>query len=92
MTKSLITLLLLASSAAFANEAADEMMNRAASSGSATRAEVRAEIAAARQQDTLNPGEYAQNLPKASTAQRSRIEVRFEAIEAARAHPVFEQM
>jgi hypothetical protein len=91
MNKSIIAILLLASATAFANEAADEQANRWQSSGAMTRAEVRADIAHAKAAGTLRLDEYAANKQKAGAFERTRTEVRAEAVLAARAHAVHEQ-
>jgi hypothetical protein len=53
MKNVLISILLLSAGAAFANEAGDEQVNRAAFDGQRTRAEVRAEYLGARTAGTL---------------------------------------
>ena len=90
MKKSIITLLLLASGGAFANEAADELARRTAFAGDRTRAEVKAGIAAARAAGTLNASEYASNLQQPQQAARSRGELRAEAVQAARTRVIHE--
>lgn len=84
MKNSVITLLLLGSAAAFANEAADEQANRVAFVGERTRAEVRAEVANARAAGTLSVTEAARNRQQPSAGERSRSSVRAEAEQAAR--------
>lgn len=90
MNKSVIALLLLTTSAAFANEAADEQANRAAFGGGLTRAEVNAGVTQAQRQGTLRFDEYTRSQQNDSTATRSRTEVRVEAVKAARSHAVHE--
>jgi hypothetical protein len=90
MNKSIIAILLLSSAAAFANEAADEQANRTAFAGALSRAEVKAGIAQAKADGTLRLDEYAGNLQNANAFDRSRAEVRSEAIQAARSQSVHE--
>lgn len=94
MNKSVIALLLLTTSAAFANEAADEQANRAAFGGERTRAEVNAELQRAQQQGAVGAdAEYADYLQQASfTSTRSPAEVRAEAVQAARTRVIHELM
>lgn len=94
MNKSIIALLLLSSAAAFANEAADEQSNHAAFAGQLTRAEVKADTAAAQAAGTLSFSEFAahQSQPSAAGAGRSRSELRAEAIQAARTRVIQEQI
>lgn len=90
MKNSIITLLLLTSAAAFANEAGDELSNRTAAAGERTRAEVKAEVLRARAQGTLASGDYAGNATQAAAGLRARSEVRAEAVQAARVRVVHE--
>lgn len=90
MNKSIISLLLLASATAFANEASDEQANRTAFAGGLTRAEVNAGVAQAKGQGTLRFDEYTTHQQKASASTRSRSEVRIEAVQAAQSHAVHE--
>lgn len=90
MNKSIIAILLLSSAATFANEAADEQANRTAFAGSISRAEVKAGIAQAMAEGTLRLDEFAGNQQKANGSGRSRVEVRDEAIQAARGQTVHE--
>ena len=90
MKKSIIAILLLSSAAAFANEAADEQANRTAFAGSLARAEVTADIAKAKAGGALRFDEYANNQQHADHSERSRAEVRGEAIQAARSHAAHE--
>lgn len=92
MNKSIITILLLSSATAFANEAADEQANRAAFAGLLSRAEVQAGVAQATAEGTLRFDEYTANQQKASGSYRQREEVRAEAVQAARTRVVQEQM
>lgn len=83
MTKALVPLLLLTSSMAFANEAADELANRDPFTGERTHAEVQAETARARAAGILSGNLYDANKnSQAVESRRSRIEVRSEAIKA----------
>lgn len=91
MQKSIITILLLSSAAAFANEAADEQSNRASFIGERTRAELNAEVQQARASGTLSPTEFARSQAEAAPGvSRSRAEIRIEAVQAARAHVIHE--
>jgi hypothetical protein len=91
MQKSLIALFLLTTSAAFANEAADDQANRAAFAGTATRAEVTAEYLRARGLGQLPDTSEAASLASPAIASvRSRDAVRAEAVQAARARIVHE--
>jgi hypothetical protein len=93
MQKSIITLLLLTSAAAFANEAADERTNRTAFTGERARAEVRTEIQRARQDGTLSQNEDAAAMKQAPQIEsRSRSDIRAEAVQAARLRVVHEQI
>jgi hypothetical protein len=93
MKKSIIALFLLTSAAAFANEAGDDMANRTAAGGERTRAEVKAETLAAKQQGTLSFSEFAANQQQASQGTgRSRTELRAEAVQAARTRVIHEQI
>ena len=93
MQKSIIALFLLTSAAAFANEAADEQSNRAATAGERTRAEVKAEVGQARASGSLSSSDYAANLPQAAQGSgRNRSEVRGEAMQAARQRVIHEQI
>jgi hypothetical protein len=90
MKKPVIALLLLASSAAFANEAGDELANRTPFAGERSRAEVQAEVANARSAGTLGINEYALNMPQALQSGRSRGDLRAEAVQAARVRVIHE--
>lgn len=93
MNKSILSLLLLASAGAFANEAGDELANRAVTTGDRTRAVVKAEVLNARQAGTLGLNEYQANQqPAVSGLPRSRAEARAEAVQAARTRIVHELM
>lgn len=94
MNKSIIALLLLTTSAAFANEAADEQANRSAFIGERTRAEVGADLQRAQQQGAVGAqAEYADYLQQPSISSgRSRADVRAEAVQAARTRVVHELM
>ena len=91
MNKSLIAILLLASTAAFANEAPDELANRTPFVGERMRADVQAELADARAAGTLNVDLYAANRNgQPVQSQRSRSAVRAEAVQASHKHVVQE--
>jgi hypothetical protein len=90
MQKSIIALLLLGSASVFANEAGDEQFNRQAFAGSASRAEVDAGIAQAKAAGSLRVDEYKANQQQADRSVRTRAELRGEAIQAARSHPIHE--
>jgi hypothetical protein len=92
MKNSIIALFLLSSAAAFANEAADEQMNRAAFAGERTRAEVTAELRQAQNQGAVGvQSEYSSYLQQPSAGfSRSRQAVRAEAVQAARSRVVHE--
>ncbi len=91
MNKSLIAILLLASTTAFANEAADELANRTPFMGDRTRADVQAEVVDARAAGTLNVDLYTANHnSQAVHSQRSRTAVRAEAVKASHEHGVQE--
>jgi hypothetical protein len=90
MKYSIIALVLLTSATAFANEAADERLNRTAPAGERTRAEVKAEVLRAQAQGTLASGDYAGNATQSAAGDRARSEVRAEAVQAARARVVHE--
>lgn len=92
MNKSIIAILLLASTAAFAGDSAEEKANRTASAGSLTRAEVQAGIAQAKAAGSLRFDEYAGNYQQSPSSERSRAEVRSEAMQAARTRVIHEQM
>ena len=93
MRKSIITLFLLTSAAAFANEAGDEQFNRTSFSGERTRAEVKAETVRAQQQGELRFSDYHGNKPQASQGfSRGRSEVCAEAVQAARTRIIQEQL
>ncbi|WBY03275.1 DUF4148 domain-containing protein [Ramlibacter tataouinensis] len=93
MTKALVTLLLLTSSMAFANEAADELANRDTFTGERTRAEVQAEMAHARAAGTLNANLYDANKNSQSVeSHRSRSEVQAEAVKASHQRVVHQLM
>ncbi|WP_332816077.1 DUF4148 domain-containing protein [Ramlibacter sp.] len=91
MNKSLIAVLLLASTAAFANEAADELANRTPFDGERARADVQAEIVDARATGTLNVDLYVANRNSQPVqSRRSRSDVRAEAVKASHNHVVQE--
>ena len=91
MNKSLIAILLVASTAAFANEAPDELANRTPFMGERTRADVQAELADARAIGTLNVDLYVANRNSQPVlSQRSRSAVRAEAVKASHDHVVQE--
>lgn len=92
MNKSIISLLLLGSATAFANEAADDQANRAAFAGGATRAEVTAAYLDARAQGALPDTSEAASLQtqRPAAQARSREAVRAEAVQAARIRVVHE--
>lgn len=85
----ILSLALLAAASAFANEAADEQMNRQSFTSTATRAEVRSEYIAARQAGTLPVTSEAASLVTQAVSTRSdRDVVRQEARVAARQRQV----
>jgi hypothetical protein len=92
MKKTLLSILLVSSFGAFANEAGDELQNRSRFQGERTRAEVRAEFLNAKAAGTLiDTSEAASQqslLPTVS--ELSRASVKFEAIQAARTRVVHE--
>jgi hypothetical protein len=90
MKNLIVALSLLASGAAFANDAADDIANRTSFVGELTRAEVRAETLAAREAGTLALDEFAANRPADVHFHRSREDVRAEAAQAAGAHRIAE--
>lgn len=94
MKKSILTLFLMTSAAAFANEAGDELANRSPSAqGDRTRAEVQAEVLNARQAGTLGFSEYqAHQQPAIAGTPRSRAEAHAEAKQAARTRVIHELM
>ncbi|MBI5278423.1 MAG: DUF4148 domain-containing protein [Burkholderiales bacterium] len=88
MKTSSIAILLLASGAAFANEAADDLSRSAPFAGGRTRAEVKAETMAAKQAGTLGTSQYTAGRTPEFKGERSRGERRYEAVQAARAHTI----
>lgn len=90
MKASIIALALFAATGAFANEAADDLANRASFAGGFTRAEVKADTLAAKQTGTLGQNEYQANQQPSLKAERSRTQMRAEAVQAARSHVVHE--
>lgn len=85
----ILSLAMLAAAPAFANEAADEQMNRQSFAGTATRAEVRSEYIAARQAGTLPvTSEAASLVSQAVSTKIDRDAVRQEARVAARQRQV----
>lgn len=89
----LISLAILASASAFANEAADDRANREAFAGvAATRAEVQSEYLHARAAGTLAPTDETASLraPAAPAGGQARDDVRREARQAARQRVVHE--
>lgn len=91
MKTSITAILLLASGAAFANEAADDPAKSAPFIGERTRAEVKAELLAAKQAGTLFTNDYAHQQMPPLKGERSRFEARTEALQAARSHTIGEQ-
>lgn len=94
MNKSIIALLLLGSTAAFAGNAADEQMNRSAFAGERTRAEVKAELQQLQQDGAIGAhSDLAAYLQQPSTVStRDRADVRAEAVEAARTRVIQESI
>jgi hypothetical protein len=94
MQKSIIALLLLGSAAAFANEAADEQVNRSSFVGERTRAEVKAEVLQAQRQGAVGVHlEYAAYLEQPSFSSGSdREAIRAEAVQAARTRVIQESI
>lgn len=88
----LISLAILASASAFANEAADDRANREAFAGVATRAEVQSDYLQARAAGTLAPTDETAALrtPAAPRAGQPRDDVRREARRAARQRVIHE--
>lgn len=88
MRVAVLSALLLSATAAFADGAADDALNRAPISSERSRADVKAEVFAARAAGTLAPNDYQANewpqQPQADSRSRSREEVRAEAAVAAR--------
>ena len=94
MKKSILTLFLMTSAAAFANEAGDELANRSPiAGGERTRAEVQAEVLNAQKAGTLGFNEYQANQQSTTQgASRSRAEARAEAVQAARTRVIHEMI
>lgn len=90
MKTSILAILLLASGASFANEAADDAANRSAFAGERTRAQVQADTKAAKQAGQLGINEFAAQQQAAATGERSRRDVRAEAVQAARSRTIHE--
>lgn len=88
----LISLAILASASAFANEAADDRANRDAFAGGATRAEVQSEYLRARATGSLVPTDETASLraPAAPAGAQARDDVRREARQAARQRVIHE--
>lgn len=88
----LISIALLASAAAFANEASDELANRQAFDGVATRAEVQSEYRHARAVGTLPVTDETASLqtPAPAALTQARDDVRREARQAARQRVIHE--
>lgn len=88
----LISIAILASASAFANEAADERANRESFMGVATRAEVQSEYLHARAAGTLAPTDETASLraPAAPGGGQARDDVRREARQAARQRVIHE--
>lgn len=88
----LISLAILASASAFANEAADDRANREAFAGGATRAEVQSGYLHARAAGTLAPTDETASLhpPAALAGGQARDDVRREARQAARQRVIHE--
>lgn len=88
----LISLAILASASAFANEAADDRANRESFAGGATRAEVQSEYLHARAEGTLAPTDETASLhaPAPATGAQARDDVRREARQAARQRVIHE--
>ncbi|NKE68492.1 hypothetical protein RAMLITH_21980 [Ramlibacter sp. RBP-2] len=88
----LISLAILASASAFANEAADDRANREAFAGVATRAEVQSGYLRARAAGTLVPTDETASLraPAAPDGGQARDDVRREARQAARQRVIHE--
>ena len=92
MKTSIIALLLLASGASFANEAADEAANRTAFTGARSSSEVKAEVQLAKRAGTLGANEFALQQQPAISSLRARSDLRAEAIQAARTRVIHEQI
>lgn len=85
----ILSLAMLAAASAFANEAADEQMNRQSFTSTAARAEVRSEYIAARKAGTLPVTSEAASLPTQGVSTKSdRDAVRQEARVASRQRQV----
>lgn len=92
MKTALISLAILASASAFANEAADDRANREAFAGVATRAEVQSEYLHARQTGTLTVTDETASLqaPARFDSVQAREDVRLQARQAARQRVIHE--
>jgi hypothetical protein len=83
-----LSTLLLASTGAFADYAADDLRNRTGFQGERARAEVKAELQQARAAGAISSGEIGTMRAEATTSLRSRSDVKAEAVQAARSHSV----
>jgi len=92
MNKIIISALLLSTFSAFANEAGDELQNRAAIQGELTRAEVRDDYLRAQSAGVLDTSEAASQKSQAVGLSAPRGSLRDQAVQAARTRIVHETM
>lgn len=93
MNKIILSALLLSAFSAFANEAGDELQNRAAFQGDSTRSEVRADYLRAKAAGTLVDNSEAAALRSQSVGQSlPRGSLKTEAVHAARTRVIHELM
>ncbi len=93
MKKIIISTLLLGAFSAFANEAGDELQNRAAFQGDTTRAEVRGDYLRAKADGTLvDTSEAASQKSQAVGLSAPRGALKAEAVQAARTRVIHEMM
>ena len=89
-----LSLMMLGAASAFANEAADDQVNRQVFQSVTTRAAVQAEYLTARSQGTLPVTSEAASLqvlgPTVSSSSQSRAKVKHEARQAARTRVIHE--
>jgi hypothetical protein len=93
MKKIIISTLLLSAFSAFANEAGDELQNRAAFQGESTRAEVRGDYLRAKSAGALiDTSEAASQKSQAINQSAPRGSLKDQAVQAARTRVVHELM
>ena len=93
MNKIIISTLLLSAFSAFANEAGDDLQNRAAFQGDLTSAEVRADYVRAKAAGTLIDTSEAASLKSQTVTQSApRGSLKAEAVQAARTRIIHELM